>query len=273
MTLHPDWLEAGFTMNGITGCMTTRAGGDSQSPFDSMNLRHGVDDPRAVDANRTRFSSAIGASPVFLDQIHGNRVVRVGHADAVDGAPVHSADACVTTEPGVACTVLVADCLPVLFAARNGRAVGAAHAGWRGLAAGVLEATVETVSRLADCGPEDIDTWLGACIGPEHFEVGPDVLAAFDGSIDAVPSALADDARRASPIDQPLRFVPYREGKWLANLPMLARDRLQATGITRIGGDGLCTVSDASRFYSFRRDRVTGRMAAAVWIESRAATV
>ncbi len=271
-TPHADWLAADFTARNVAGCMTTRVGGASEPPFDSMNLRHGADARLAVDANRASFAAAIRARPVYLEQVHGKRVVQVGLADALDGPAARVADACVTNEPGIACTVLTADCLPVLFAARNGRAVGAAHAGWRGLAAGVLEVTVDAVARLADCDVAAIDAWLGACIGPERFEVGADVLAAFGVSTEvAGPSADAPgaraDARIAVASDPPLRFVFHREGKWLANLPGLARDRLRAAGVDRVTGASPCTVSDAARFYSFRRDRVTGRMAAAVWIE------
>ena len=180
-------------------------------------------------------------------------MVRIRLDDARDGAPVHDADACVTTEPGIACVVQAADCLPVLLAAPDGRAVGAAHAGWRGLAGGVVDAAVGAVCDLASCEPCELDAWLGACIGPGAFEVGAEVLTAF-----GVDPAQADPSRR---------FMPFKPGKWLANLPELARDRLRAAGVERIGGGRWCTVGDASRFFSFRRDGVTGRMAAAVWIE------
>jgi YfiH family protein len=148
----------------------------------------------------------------------------------------------------------VADCLPVLFAAPGARGVAAAHAGWRGLAAGVLEGTLAALCEATGSAPQDVQVWLGACIGPRQFEVGADVLQAFD----------VDPARADSP-----RFTPYRPGKWLADLPGLARDRLQAAGARRISGGRWCTVEDRSRFFSFRRDGRTGRMAAAVWIEPR----
>ena len=171
--------------------------------------------------------------------------------EADDGRADHDADASVTDQPGIACTVMAADCLPVLFAAPGARAVGAAHAGWRGLAGGVLEATVRAVCALGHCQPPELRAWLGACIGPTAFEVGPDVFAAFAAP---VPGSAA-------------RFAAQREGKWLADLPGLARDRLRAAGLVDISGGHWCTVSEASRFFSYRRDRVTGRMAAAVWIE------
>ncbi len=199
---------------------------------------------------------ATGAAPVFLRQVHGNRVARVAPADAEPDAPRLQADASVTTEAGVACTVLVADCLPVLLCAPEGRAVGAAHAGWRGLAGGVVEAALRAVCEAASCEPGDVTCWLGACIGPRRFEVGVDVLRAFD----ADPSE-----------PDPMRFAPRGvlagvEPKWLANLPQLTRDRLHVAGAHKISGGDWCTVEDRSRFFSFRRDGVTGRMAAAIWI-------
>jgi YfiH family protein len=233
--------------------MTTRQGGVSVAPFDSLSLRGGVgDDPLAVARNQRRLIDAIGAPPVWLNQVHGASVVRLGAADAMPGAPVHDADASFTTEPGVVCAVQVADCLPVLFAAPLARAVGVAHAGWRGLAGGVVEATLSAVCDAASCEPADVQVWLGACIGPSAFEVGPDVLAVFGASPGSGASA---------------RFAPKGAGKWLADLVGLARDRLGAAGARAISGGAWCTVSEPSRFFSFRRDAVTGRLAAAVWIE------
>ena len=243
---HPDWLVPEWDAPGIGALMTTRAGGASRAPFDRMNLRFEVgDDPLAVAANRETFAAACGARPAWLDQVHGARVVRLRGMQAVD-AP---ADASVTTEPGIACVVQVADCLPVLFAADAARAVGAAHAGWRGLAGGVLEATLAALCDAAGCAPAQVQAWLGAGIGAQHFEVGADVLAAFD---------IASGTQH---------FRPTVVGKWLADLPGLAHDRLRAAGVERISGGAWCTYTDASRFFSYRRDRVTGRLAAAVWIE------
>ena len=248
---HPDWLAPAWDAANVGALMTTRRGGVSAAPFDSFNLRAAVgDDPQAVAANQRLLEQAIGVRPVFLNQVHAATVARLTAADAQAGAALHTADASVTTEPGIGCAVQVADCLPVLFAAPQGRAVGAAHAGWRGLALGVLEATLGAVCEAARCEPGELQAWLGAGIGPAHFEVGPDVLEAFGGSVD-------------SP-----RFVARQPGKWLADLPALARDRLHAAGVRAVSGGDWCTVADASRFFSFRRDRVTGRMAAVIWIEA-----
>ena len=249
------WLTPEWDVDARVGaCMTTRAGGVSAPPWDSLNLGAGSGDvPDAVRINRERFTAAIGATPVFLRQVHGDRVVRID-ASMAAAAP-EPADASWTAEPGVACTVLVSDCLPVLLAAPQGRAVGAAHAGWRGLAAGVVERCVESVCGGAPCEPHELAAWLGPCIGPDAFEVGADVLAAF-----AVEPAATNAAR--------FRFQPRADGdpRWRADLAGLARDRLLALGVRRISGGRWCTVQDRSRFFSYRRDGVTGRMAAAVWV-------
>jgi polyphenol oxidase len=255
--LRPEWAD-GAVHPRIGSVMSCRVGGVSLPPFDSLNLGTAVgDDAANVAANRMRFHQVCGAQPVFLKQVHGSRVVRLTAADAGLDAVLLEADASVTTEPGLACTIQVADCLPVLFAAPDGRAVGAAHAGWRGLAGGVLQATALAVCELAGCSPVDLSAWLGPCIGPRRFEVGADVLAGF---------GVVAGGRKPTP-----RFVP-RAGsgsdvpKWWADLPGLARDRLNACGVVKVSGGLWCTVEDASRFFSFRRDRVTGRMAAAIWI-------
>ena len=240
---------------GTGALMTTRVGGVSAAPFDSLNLKAQTADPLdqiAVAENRRRFATTLGATPVFLDQVHGTRVVRLTAAHTSPDAPTERADASITTVPGIACTVLVADCMPVLFATRDGRAVGAAHAGWRGLAGGVLEATVDAIRAAVPVAAGDIVAWLGASIGPTKFEVGADVPAAFHDA----------ESRHFAP-------APAVDGvpKWLADLPALAEGRLRRLGLTEVTGCGLCTVSDASRFFSYRRDRVTGRLAAAAWID------
>ncbi|HEY9023970.1 MAG TPA: peptidoglycan editing factor PgeF [Burkholderiaceae bacterium] len=240
---------------GCGALMTTRQGGVSAPPYDSLNLKAQTSDPLdqiAVAENRRRFAATLGATPVFLDQVHGTRVVRLTPAHLGPDAPIEQADASITTVPGIACTVMVADCLPVLFATRDGRAVGAAHAGWRGLAGGVLEATVDAIRAAVPVAAGDIVAWLGASIGPAAFEVGADVPAAFhEGESRHFAPAQARDG------------VP----KWHADLPALAEGRLRRLGLTEVSGCGLCTVADASRFFSFRRDRVTGRLAAAAWID------
>jgi len=239
----------------VGGLMSTRRGGVSRAPFDSLNLRpaglrgDAVDEPAAIHENQRRFASWLeGAQPVYLDQVHGRQVVRLTRADLARGQSFAQADASVTTERGVACTVLVADCLPVLLAAPGGHAVGAAHAGWRGLAGGVVEATLETLCEAAGCAPSEVSAWLGACIGPEAFEVGDDVREAFgpDASAFFRPGATAS--------------------KWWADLPGLARHRLQLAGVAQVSGGQWCTYSEPARFFSFRRDRITGRHAAAIWI-------
>ena len=266
MTTSPppfDWLVPDWAAPGVGALMTTRSGGVSAAPFDSFNLRSQTGDlPAAVAENQARLARIVGAVPVYLNQVHGARVVRLGRADGAPGAPVHDADASVTTLTGIACAVQVADCLPVLFAVPGGRAVGAAHAGWRGLAGGVIEATLHAVCEAAACEPSQVQAWLGACIGPTRFEVGADVFERFAAP---VPQA-APEAGPGAPAGPP-RFVPHDPDKWLADLAGLAQDRLRAAGVRSIHGGRWCTVTEASRFFSFRRDRVTGRMAALVWIE------
>jgi polyphenol oxidase len=247
--MQSEWITPEWQVGARIGAlMTTRAGGVSAAPFDSLNLGRSAGDERAaVDENRRRFEAALGVPTRYLSQVHGARVARLTHAETTS----IEADAAITTEPGLACTMMVADCLPVLLAAPQARGVGAAHAGWRGLAGGVLEATVAALCEAADCEPDELNAWLGPCIGPRRFEVGADVLDAFG------PAAATRFTHHRKPDGSP---------RWLADLPALARDRLQAVGVTRISGGTWCTASDPSRFFSFRRDRVTGRMAAAVFI-------
>lgn len=247
--IRPDWPVP----PGVGAAMSVREGGVSGGPWRSLNLGVAVgDDPLAVAENRSRWAAALGARPVWLRQVHGVQVLRLD-ASSPD-APEVPADAAWTTEPGIACNVQVADCLPVLFAASDGRAVAAAHAGWRGLAAGVLEATLRALRQGAGVDAGDVVAWLGPCIGPREFEVGADVIEGFGQSPDA-----ADPASFV--------FSPHRSGaaRWRADLQRLARLRLAAAGVVRIGHDPACTVEDGSRFFSFRRDGVTGRLAAAVW--------
>jgi len=248
--LWPQWDVAPR----VGAVMSTRAGGVSRSPWDSLNLGTAVgDDPAAVVENRRRFVALTGAQPAWIRQVHGSTVVPAHEAAAADEPP--QADASWTDQPGVACIVQVADCMPVLLAAPGGRAVAAAHAGWRGLAGGVVEAALAALCTAARCEPAQVSAWLGPCIGPSRFEVGADVLQAFGAS----PGQA--DARR---------FVPGTDAggapRWLANLPQLARDRLALLGVRRVSGGNWCTVEQRSRFFSYRRDGLTGRLAAAAWI-------
>ena len=233
--------------------MSLRTGGRSRGPYTSFNLGVAVgDDAATVAAQRHDFAEAIGARPVWLGQVHGCHVLRLDRD--TPGQPESPADAAWTTEHGIACTVQAADCMPVLFALRDGRAVAAAHAGWRGLAGGVLESTLQVLCAGTGADPAELQVWLGPCIGPRQFEVGADVLQAF-GEDPAAPD--------------PARFVPRPRAdgslRWLANLPALASARLRAAGVMALSIDGSCTALDASRFFSFRRDGVTGRMACAIW--------
>lgn len=241
--MQPDWPAP------VGAWCSEREGGVSTGPFESLNLGAAVgDDPAAVAQNRQRFAARLGgAQPVWLQQVHGTRVLRLCADDLQ--APPQAADAAWTDEPGIACTVQVADCLPVLFATADGRAVAAAHAGWRGLAGGVLDQTVAALCAGAGVEPAALHAWLGPCIGPEAFEVGAEVRAAFE--VDA----------------QHLRYQPRHDGapRWRADLPALARARLQRLGLAHISGGVWCTVSEPSRFFSYRRDGRTGRFAAAVW--------
>lgn len=239
-----DWITPTWrTHPRVRALVSTRSGGVSAGPWSSLNLGVAVGDaPDAIAANRARLREHLPADPRWLTQVHGIRVVA---ADTVS-APVE-ADASFTRTAGVVCAIQMADCLPVLLAARDGSAVGAAHAGWRGLAGGVIERAVEAMA--IEC--PGLIAWLGPAIGPDAFEVGDDVHAAF----------LADDPAAS------LAFRPLREGKWLADLFALARLRLARAGVHEVHGGGLCTYSDPLRFFSHRRDRVSGRMAALIWLE------
>ncbi|HXZ07669.1 MAG TPA: peptidoglycan editing factor PgeF [Paraburkholderia sp.] len=254
----------------VRALVSTRNGGVSVPPFgrwrDGVDLPGGLnlgrlagDDPEAVEINRARLLALTGARAAWLEQVHGADVVS---ADAVlaaaeEGAAPTRADASVTAQPGVICVVMIADCMPVLLCDEAGRAVGAAHAGWRGLAAGIIERTAERVSRLAGTETGALHAYLGPTIGPTAFEVGPDVRDAFMNGVDG---AQREATARA--------FVPRPEmpGKYLASLPALARIRLNQIGITQISGGDICTVTERERFYSYRRDRETGRMAAMIWL-------
>ena len=198
---------------------------------------------RALVTTRGEADPALAAPAAWLRQVHGTRVV-----DAASALGQPEADASVARAPGVVCVVKAADCLPVLFADDAGRVVAAAHAGWRGLAAGVLEATVDALG----VAPETVIAWIGPAIGAAHYEVGPEVRDAF----------LARDPRAEA------AFVANRPGHWRLDLAAVARQRLAARGVARVGGGTLCTYSDPARFPSWRRDRTRERIAAFVWLES-----
>ncbi|PCR95566.1 peptidoglycan editing factor PgeF [Pseudomonas sp. FW215-R2] len=235
--LTPDWPAPAS----VKACVTTREGGVSEAPFDSLNLGDHVDDrPEAVAENRRRLTEHFSIKPAWLQQVHG---IAVAHADP---SVVATADASWTATPGIACSAMTADCLPALFCDRAGTRVAAAHAGWRGLAAGVLEATLDSLA----VDPKDILVWLGPAIGPQAFEVGPEVREVF---INQLPEAAT-------------AFVPsHNAGKFMADIYKLARLRLAVRGVTAVYGGGFCTVTDP-RFFSYRRAPRTGRFASLVWL-------
>ncbi|MDE2117113.1 MAG: peptidoglycan editing factor PgeF [Betaproteobacteria bacterium] len=238
-SIIPDWPAP----KNVRAMQTTRHGGVSAAPYASLNLGDHVGDaPLAVARNRMLLEPLLPSEPVWLKQVHGTAVVDAGHTTCWP-----EGDACVSSHPGAVCVVMTADCLPVLLCDAQGSVVGAAHAGWRGLCDGIIESTV----RAMNVPPQTLMAWLGPAIGPSAFEVGEEVRAAF---IAQQPQAAA-------------AFVPGIAGKWHADIYQLARLRLNALGITRIYGGGLCTHTDRVRFFSYRRDGVTGRMGTFIWLE------
>ena len=258
--MHHDWIVPDWPAPvSVHEVCTTRQGGVSRPPYDSLNLgNHVGDDAAAVGRNRDVLKAAIGVRPVFLQQMHGSAVAQL-QAESPDGG---RADGCVVTQRGLACTIMVADCLPVLLADTAGNAVAAAHAGWRGLAGtggiGVVENVAHALWNALQSTPAAAAgrtiAWLGPCIGPQAFEVGDEVRRAF-----------VTQHPESSPL-----FRPHAPGKWLADLQGLARLRLSALGITEIygndGSPGWCSAGNPSRFFSHRRDRVSGRFGACVWL-------
>jgi YfiH family protein len=245
-TLNESWITPEWPAPERVGALaTTRRGGFSAGAFSSFNLgAHVGDDPDAVARNRARLVDALGVRPVWLNQMHGTRVVDIGTVE--NGAPTE-ADGAVVRKPGLACAVMTADCLPVLLCDEAASVVAAAHAGWRGLEAGILEATV----REMRVPGKKLLAWLGPAIGPRSFEVGKDVFDAF----------VTRDARAA------LAFTASKKlDRWYADLYHLARLRLEALGVSKIYGGGFCTLEDADRFFSYRRDGKTGRMATLIWL-------
>ncbi len=238
----PDWPAPA----NVKALQTTRKGGFSAAPYASLNLgSHVGDQPLVVNRNRMLLAPLMPSEPVWLNQVHGICVVDVGHAGCLP-----QADASVSTHRGSVCVVMTADCLPVLLCNEQGTVVGAAHAGWRGLCDGVIEATVAAMKAPANT----LMAWLGPAIGPSAFEVGDEVRAAL---IACQPRAAA-------------AFVAGAEGKWMADIYQLARLRLNELGIDKIYGGDFCTHGDPERFYSYRRDGVTGRMGSFIWLASPA---
>ncbi len=242
--ITPDWPAP----RAIRAACSTREGGVSVGLHAGLNLgRSSGDDPAAIDDNRQRLFAHLGlpGAPEWIRQVHGTRVVQVPHQPTEP-----EADAAYTTQPGIVCAVQAADCLPVLFCDDDASVVAAAHAGWRGLSGGVLENTVAALPVV----PGKLMAWLGPAIGPDDFEVGAEVRAAFVAADPAAEVCF----RRAEV-----------EGKYFADLFALARQRLARAGVTRVYGGGISTFADPERFYSFRRDGICGRMAALIWIEPR----
>lgn len=237
--LIPDWPAPG----NVRALQTTRTGGVSTAPYDSLNLgSHVGDAPMAVARNRMLLNTLLPSEPVWLEQVHGTSVANADNANCRI-----QADACIARQRGSVCVVMTADCLPVLLCDAQGSVVGAAHAGWKGLAAGVIESTVQAMG----CAPQHLMAWLGPAISQPTFEVGEEVQALF---VDTDPQAA-------------VAFMPGQDGKWFADIYALARLRLDAMGVGQVYGGGHCTHRERERFYSYRRDGVTGRMGTFIWIE------
>ena len=240
---HPDWITPDWPAGSrVHALITTRDGGVSSGKFASLNLSVRVgDDPRRVARNRAILRACLPAEPAWVKQVHGTAVI-----DAARATPDAEADGIVTQTPGRVCAVMVADCLPVLLSDREGKSVGIAHAGWRGLAGGIVENVVQAMGVPS----RDVIAYIGPGIGARRYEVGEDVRRAF---VDRDPAAARS-------------FAPRQDGKYLVDLCALARQRLAAAGVAGIHGGGFCTASE-ERFFSFRRDQTTGRMAGLIWLE------
>jgi polyphenol oxidase len=244
--LAPDWPVPAS----VRSVFTLRGGGVSAGPYAALNIGAQVQDaPLAVAENRRRIAATfdLPTEPAWLTQVHGAEVLRLGAQLQAD----LKADAVVTRQAGRVCVIQVADCLPVLFAAHDGSVIGAAHAGWRGLAAGVLEGTVAAMG----VPPGQLWAWIGPGIGAANFEVGAEVRDSFVGPAGAAAAAEVEAA-----------FLANARGRWQCDLVALARQRLAACGLTTIHGGRWCTFSDAENFFSYRRDGRTGRMAALIWL-------
>jgi len=240
----PDW-SAPARVHAVS---TTRVGGQSLSPYDSLNLAQHVDDNKeAVRANRAILKrlAGYGGEPAWLEQVHGNTVINAAQAEAIV-----KADASFTTMTNTTCVVMTADCLPVLFCDKQGKGVAAAHAGWRGLAEGVLESTLKRLCSELACSSSDVMAWMGPAIGPTAFEVGNEVREAFISQHDVASV-----------------FSETRPQHWLMDIYAVARERLKAAGVNEISGGQFCTYSDEEHFFSYRRDGQCGRMASLIWLQ------
>lgn len=240
--IYPDW----DVPTHVKACVTTRAGGVSEGAWNSLNLGIHVDDSvEHVGENRRRLQDRLSiVQPAWLEQVHGIDVV-----EAMSCLKPETADASVSRQTSQVCVVMTADCLPVLFVDDSGECVAAAHAGWRGLHAGVLEATVKSMGSST----RHIQAWMGPAIGPDAFEVGDEVYQAFSDKLGDVSRAF----RRGT------------EGRWMADIYELARMTLSQIGLNRVSGGGFCTYNDSERFFSYRREAVTGRMASLIWLEPK----
>ncbi len=241
---RPDWPAP----PNVKALQTTRLGGISQAPYDTLNLGdHVQDNPIHVAHNRQLLSDFVPSEPVWLNQVHGTRVI-----DAALSSCIESADAAFTQKKEVVCVTMTADCLPVLVCDTQGTIVAAIHAGWRSLCDGVIEQTIQTMlAQRPELAPTQLMAWLGPAIGPQAFEVGEEVRAQF----------IAKDSHAES------AFVASSE-KWLGNLSMIARQRLRLLGIEAVFGGNECTYSNSEKYFSFRRDGVTGRMATLIWLSA-----
>ena len=248
--IRPEWS----TPANVFALITTRSGGVSSAPYDSLNLgAHVGDSPERVAENRRLTNLLIPSEPIWLNQIHSTLVSTPAQRMKLDGQPI-VADAAMTSKPNEVLAILTADCLPVLFSSRDGSVIGAAHAGWKGLCSGVLE---NTVSEILFAHPHltssDLLAYLGPAIGPEVYEVGEDVYHSFEASSCGIGKG-------------DFQVIPSKKGKYLANLYSIAKNRLQTAGLIHISGGTYCTFLDSSHFYSYRRDGVTGRFASFIWI-------
>lgn len=249
MNLFSPWIVPDWDVpNHVKAVTTTKQGGVSNGSYASMNLaQHVGDDAAIVAQNRECLMQKLQLSnePVWLNQVHSNYVMELQlHANS---KLPEDADGSVSRQAGLVCAVMTADCLPLLLSNRQGTCVAAVHAGWRGLAAGIIENAVQVMQ----CSSSEIFAWLGPAIGPLAFEVGDDVRDKF-----IAYNKMAEQA-----------FMPYENGKWLANIYMLAQQRLNKLGIRNISGGSYCTYRQDSLFYSYRRDKTTGRMASLIWME------